>query len=338
TVDAGGAITGVAVGSTYVVATLSSRADVRDSVRVRVQARTGAIADSCVIARPDFGGVATEADRGLFAYDAAAPLNLQTTVETTSNGVQVSAISFDSPGGGRVTGLLFDPVNRSGPRPGIVAMHGAPGSARAMAGQGLALAQHGAVVIAIDAPFARRPGQWVGFGTSDRAEQIQLIKDLQRAVDVLRGRPNVDRERIAYIGISYGGAMGSLFVGIERRLKAAVLVVADGGLVSHFTGPEDFGFMAGLTCATRAGWFRAMAPIEPVRFIAHASPTALLLQNGTADELVPVADAQALHAAAPASSTIRWYNAGHGLDVHALVDRHEWLNGHIGLDLLDLPG
>jgi N-acetylneuraminic acid mutarotase len=38
TVDAGGAIRGVAIGSTYVVATLSGRAEVRDSVRVRVLA------------------------------------------------------------------------------------------------------------------------------------------------------------------------------------------------------------------------------------------------------------------------------------------------------------
>jgi hypothetical protein len=60
--------------------------------------------------------------------------------------------------------------------------------------------------------------------------------------------PSAERRRwrIAYLGIGYGGAMGALFVGIERRLKAAELVVADGGLVSHFTGPEDLNFMTGL--------------------------------------------------------------------------------------------
>jgi dienelactone hydrolase len=297
-------------------------------------ASTNPVADSCAVARPDFGGVATAADRALFAYEVSAPLNLQKTVESTKNGVEVSAISFSSPDGGSVTGLLFDPVTRSGPRPGIVLMHGMPGTARAMAGQGQGLAEHGAVVIAIDAPFARRVGPPVRFSTQDRAEQVQLIKDLQRAVDVLRGRPNVDAARIAYLGISYGGAMGALFVGIERRLKAAVLVVGDGGLVSHFTGPEDHNFMAGLSCATRIEWFRAMAPIEPIRFIPHASPTPLLLQNGWMDSLVPEDDAKELHAAAPEPRTIRWYNAGHGLNQQALFDRHEWLNGQIGLDLL----
>jgi uncharacterized protein len=149
---------------------------------------------------------------------------------------------------------------------------------------------------------------------------------------VLRARPNVDDGRIAYLGISYGGAMGALFAGIERRIKAAVLVVGDGGLVSHFTGPEDAGFMAGLPCETRVGWFRDMAPIEPIRFIAHASPTALLLQNGRLDTLVPVADAQALQAAAPEPRTILWYEAGHGLNQQAALDRMDWLHEEIGID------
>ena len=295
-------------------------------------AGTPAPADSCAVARPDFGPVATAADRELFAYDASAPLDLQVALESTSSGVETSAISFESPGGGAATGLLFDPVARSGLRPAIVLMHGLPGTARVMAPLGQFLAQRGAVAIAIDAPFARRGGDPVQFTAQDRAEQIQLIKDLQRAVDVLRAHPRVDDERIAYLGVSYGGAMGALFVGIERRLQAAVLVVGDGGLVSHFTGPEDSSFMASLSCATRAGWFRDMAPIEPIRFIAHASPTALLLQSGRLDDLVPVADAQALHAAAPEPRTIRWYEAGHGLDPQAAFDRQDWLHQEIGLD------
>ncbi len=294
--------------------------------------------DSCAVARPDFGGAANAADRNQFAYDINAPLNLQKTVENTINGVEASSISFNSPGGGSVTGMMFNPVTRSSLRPGIVLMHGLPGNARQMAGYGQALAQFGAVVIAIDAPHARRSGQAVLFTGQDRTEQIQLIKDLQRAVDVLRAQVNVDDDRIGYVGISYGGAMGALFAGIERRIKAAVLVVGDGGLVSHFTGPEDFNFLSNLSCATRVAWFRAMVPIEPIRFIPHASPTPLLLQNGRMDNLVPPADAEALHRAAPEPRTIRWYDAGHSLDLQAQIDRHEWLNARIGLDLLRPPG
>jgi uncharacterized protein len=290
--------------------------------------------DSCAVARPDFGGPATQAELGLFAYDVSAPLNLQKTVENTSAGVEVSGISYDSPAGGQVTGILVDPINRSSLRPGIILMHGMPGSARDtwLTAYAQTLAQYGAVVIAIDAPFARRTGSPVRMTRQDREEQIQLMKDLQRAVDVLRAQPNVDDDRIAYVGVSYGGAMGALFAGIERRIKAAALVVGDGGLVTHSTAPNALAFLASLSCATRAAWFREMVPIEPIRFIGLATPTPLLLQNGLADNLVAPADAELLHNAAPQPKSLLWYNAGHGLNQQAVIDRHDWLVGQIALD------
>jgi dienelactone hydrolase len=213
----------------------------------------------------------------------------------------------------------------------MVLMHGLPGSASAMTGLAQHYAQHGAVVIAIDAPFARRLGPPVRHTAQDRAEQIQLIKDLQRAVDVLRSRPNVDDDRIAYMGVSYGGAMGALFVGIERRLKTAALVVGHGGPVSHSTGPEGFKHISGLPCATRVAWIRAMAPIEPIRFIGHAN-VPLLLQNGTFDDLIPRPDAEELHLAAPQPKEVRWYDTGHNLNQQAVADRLQWLHEKIGLD------
>ena len=288
--------------------------------------------DPCAFARPDFG-VATAAERALFAYDIDAPLDLQSTVTSANDDVRVSQISFASPQGGRATGFLFEPVGRTGQRPGIVLMHGMPSNAGSMMQLGQALAQFGAVVIAIDAPFARRSGEAVLFTAQDSAEQVQLIKDLQRAVDVLRAHPDVDDERIAYQGVSYGGAMGALFVGIERRLKTAVLVVADGGLVSHSTGPEDLEFMGSMSCETRNAWLHAMTPIEPIRFIAHAN-VPLLLQNGRSDNLVPPADAEALHEATPEPKTVQWYMAGHGLSQQALIARHNWMVEHIGIDPL----
>jgi dipeptidyl aminopeptidase/acylaminoacyl peptidase len=185
-------------------------------------------------------------------------------------------------------------------------------------------------VIAIDAPLSRRSPSGLMMTPEDRDEQIQLIKDLQRAVDVLRSRPNVDRARIGYVGVSYGGAMGVLFVGIERRLRAAALVVADGGLVTHSTGLQ-FQTISSLSCARRAGWMRAMLPIEPIRFVGNTN-VPLLLQNGTLDELVSPSNAEELHALAPEPKEIRWYNGGHGLTPQADVDRRKWLQEKIGLD------
>jgi uncharacterized protein len=289
-------------------------------------------ADSCALARPDFGSPATHADLGVFAYDANAPLDLQKTVESATTTVEVSTISYDSPAGGRVTGMLFIPLNRSSPRPGMVLMHGMPSKARDLTNYAMILANHGAVVIAIDAPFARRSGPPVRMTEQDRDEQIQLMQDLQRAVDVLRAQPNVAADRIAYLGVSYGGAMGALFAGIERRIKTAVLVVGNGGLVTRSTSPGDITFMATLSCAARLAWYRAMVPIEPIRFIGLAKPVPLLLQNGQTDEFIPAADAQLLHNAAADPKKTLWYNAGHNLNQQALFDSHDWLVEHIGLD------
>jgi dienelactone hydrolase len=290
--------------------------------------------DSCTVARPDFGGPATQADLALFAYDATAPLNLQKVVENTSGGVEFSGISYDSPAGGRVTGILVDPVNRSSLRPGMILMHGAPGSSRDawLIDYAQTYANSGAVVIAIDAPFARRTGSSVRMTKQDRDEQIQLMKDLQRAVDILRAQPNVDKDRIVYLGVSYGGAMGVQFAAIEHRIKAAALVVADGGWVVHYTQAGGLPFLASLSCATRAAWFREMVPIEPIRFIGFAKGTPLLLQNGRLDESVSEADAQLLHNAAPEPKKLLWYNAGHNLTQQARFDRHDWLVQQIGLD------
>ena len=158
----------------------------------------------------------------------------------------------------------------------------------------------------------------------DSAEQVQVIKDLRRAVDVLRSHPNVDDARIAFAGFSWGGATGALFVGIERRLKAAALVVGHPGQVSHATGPGGFKNISNLPCARRVAWIRAMAPVEPIRFVAHAN-VPLLLQNGRFDEFIPEYEAEELHAAAPQPKTILWYAAGHSLNQQAVIDRLNWL-------------
>jgi len=292
--------------------------------------------DSCAVARPDLGAAATQADLAQFSYDATAPLNFTKVVETTAGGVEVSEISYDSPAGGRVTGVLFIPLDRTSPRPAIIFMHGAPGSSRDgwLTNDAQAYAKHGAVVIAIDAPFARRGGASLLMTKQDKEEQIQLMKDLQRAVDLLRAQPNVDKDRIAYVGVSYGGAMGVQFAAIEHRLKAVALVVGDGGSVMHNTQPGGLIFLATLSCATRAAWFHEMIPIEPIRFFAFAKPTPLLLQNGKLDEFISESDAQLLHNAAPEPKKVIWYNTGHTLGAQAVLDRHNWLVEQIGLDPL----
>jgi predicted esterase len=268
----------------------------------------------------------------VFAYERATPLALRDSLRTTEgDGVRVYAVSFASPRGGRATGILCAPAG-AGPFAGILLQHGMPGNAEQTLATALTFARHGAVVLSLDAPWARRGGPVVAFSAQDSADQVQLITDMQRGVDALIARRDVDPARLAYVGVSYGGAMGALLAGVERRLKTYILAVGDGGLVSHFTGADDPpGGPVGVSRERWNRWLAAMRPIEPLRFVGRAAPASLFFQSGRHDRLVPRADAVWLHRAASEPKTVRWYEAGHGLGPQARVDQLEWLRRTVGM-------
>lgn len=272
----------------------------------------------------------------LFDYDAKAPLDLQVVSTEKKDGLTVQTITYASPKGGRVPALLIVP-DGPGPFAGILLMHGAPGTYERMRPEAETLARHDAVTLAINAPFSRpnedgRLGGALTLTEKDRDGQIQLIVDLRRAVDLLLARSDVDPKRLAYTGRSYGGAMGGLLAGVEKRIKAYALVVGDGGLVSHFTGADDTnGPLQNMPAEQRKRWLAAMEPIEPIRFVGNAAPAHLLFQNGKQDDLVPPADGRAYQEAGSEPKTLLWYDAGHQLNDQATRDRHEWLAKMVGI-------
>ena len=274
----------------------------------------------------------------LFNYDRTATLDLRDSLAFTESGVDVYSVSFASPKGGRATGLLHVPHDSlretKGKLPGVVMLHGAPGDAWGMGGIAMPVARHGAIVLVLNAPFARRDkDDPLSFTPRDSAEQVQLIIDLQRAVDVLLTRSDVDASRLGFVGASYGGAMGAAFAGVERRIAAYALLVGDGGLAAHFTKPDGNRMPRPphLTAAQWCRWFAAMEPLASTRFIGHAAPARVLFLWGRQDRLVPPYLADALARAAGKTAEARWYDAGHGLTPVAYLDMIDWLAGRIGL-------
>jgi len=158
------------------------------------------------------------------------------------------------------------------------------------------------------------------------------MKDLQRAVDVLLAQDNVDAARIAFTGYSYGGMVGVHFVGIERRLKAAVITAGHGGMVTLATAGNRIQSLSTVPCATRTAWFRDNTPIEGIRFIPGASPTALLFQIARFDTAILPEDAQAAYDAASSPKEVLYYDTGHALDPQAVMDRFAWLARQVGID------
>jgi uncharacterized protein len=265
----------------------------------------------------------------LFTYDDDAPLSIQVADSWQNGNQRVISLSYASPMGGRVPALIVVPPGH-GPFAGLIVQHGLPGDRFAMLQVAEDFARLGAVVVAIDAPWARAK-RLITFTKRDRTEQIQLITDLRRAVDLLRSRDDVDDDRIGYLGVSYGAAMGGLLAGVEDRIAAFVLNVGDGGLVTHFTGAEDAqGPLSQLPAARLESWLAAMEPIEPLKWIGKAEAP-ILFQSGRDDDLVPPADAKEFHRAAPETKEVRWYDAGHLLPNEAWCDAARWLQETIAV-------
>jgi dienelactone hydrolase len=272
----------------------------------------------CAIA---FAGCGAE-QSGPFDYNDGAPLDMRVSSSRFDGGVRITEFTYASPKGGRVPALLFVPSSR-GPHAGLILQHGLPGSKDDFASEGKQLARLGAVVIAISAPFDRRGGEPIAFTRRDSAEQIQLIVDLRRAVDLLRARADIDDDRIAYLGVSYGAAMGGLLAGADHRIAAFVLMSGDGGLVHHFGGSV-------LSSARPNAWLAAMLPIEPLTWVKRASAPILLL-SGRRDHLVPPREAARYQRAAPQPKQIRWYDSDHFLPPRAWCDAAHFLGKYIGI-------
>jgi dienelactone hydrolase len=275
----------------------------------------------------------TAEEIALFDYDATAALDVVERGRERRGGVTRVDLTYVSPHGGRVPAWVYEP-DHEGPHAGLILMHGLPGNRDGNWPLAVRYAHSGAVVIAISAPFARRdePRDWpVTFTEQDRTEQIQLIVDLRRAVDYLVAHPDVDPERIGYVGASYGGAMGGLLAGVERRVAAYALVVGDGGLVAHHTGAGDLARKR-MSAQRWQAWIDAMEPIEPSRFVGLATPTPLLFQSGHADQMVPAVDAVRYQQAANQPKTILWYESGHARTPEMIRDQVHWLAQHLEID------
>ena len=279
-----------------------------------------------------------ESALGLFDYDRQAPLKLTLPNDPAQRKGSAGAFdaTYDSPGGGRVPAWILLP-DGDGPFPAVIIMHGSGDNRSGPLDLAFNLADAGVATILLDAPF-RRPGwssslsEVVTFTPQDRADQIQLLVDLRRAVDVAVELPQIDDGRVGYYGLSYGAAMGAELAGIEDRIAVFALAVGDGGLVEHFLGPDDAdGALMTLPLDQRQEWVAAMEPIEPLYFIGQAT-IPILLQSALRDEFLPLTDVRRFHAAAPPSSRVEWYDSGHALPVGAFCNAAALLAEHLAFD------
>jgi hypothetical protein len=65
--------------------------------------------------------------------------------------------------------------------------------------------------------------------------------------------------------------------------------------------------------------------------VGHASPSALLFQDGRRDEIVPQPALKLLAKTGSEPKDIRWYDTGHAPGSQAWTDSRGWLVEHLGL-------
>ncbi len=176
-----------------------------------------------------------------FAYDRTDLSARVESVEDSPDGWTEETVSFDAAyGGERVLAHLFLPKNAAPPFQAVIYF---PGSAvtRQASSQNLKnyyeftlflsfLVKNGRAVLfpVYKGTFVRGSPSLAALhaGNDTYAYNeflIQVVKDFQRCVDYLETRPDIDKDRIAYYGMSWGAGLGAIIPAVEERLKASVL-------------------------------------------------------------------------------------------------------------------
>ena len=99
--------------------------------------------------------------------------------------------------------------------------------------------------------------------TAQRDDTIAQAMDLRRSVDYLETRSDIDHDRLAYYGISFGAVQGPINLAVEKRFKVAVF--AAGGCDRGKELPES----------------------DPFNYAPHVTIPVLML-NGRYDLMIPL--------------------------------------------------
>ena len=114
------------------------------------------------------------------------------------------------------------------------------------------------------------------------------------------------------MGHSYGATWGGVLAGIEKRIKAYVLM-AGYVQVSKTDGPN-------------------VPKIDAINYISHAAPSAVFFQFAEHDAYITKESALLFYQVASEPKFIEWYDTSHRFNAIAQNDRVEWLRTQLGLE------
>jgi dienelactone hydrolase len=272
-----------------------------------------------------------------FSYDLRAPLDPVTASTEMRGDVVIQDLTYASPKGGRVPAYLVVPAGR-GPFAAIVWGHwyweNSPmKSRRQFLDEAVVLARSGVVSLLTDGPVAR-PG-YVADKTPMNEKQfqdlVQQVVDMRRGLDLLLARPEVDPKRLAFVGHSYNAAVGAILAGVDRRIKAYVLMA--GGLSDQvdFRSDEYRRYIEKIGRAKWDPFAAAHAWADPGPYVAKAAPAVVFLQYATQEKFLTPARAKEYAANVSEPKRFKLYEAPHALNAEARRDRIAFLSEVLGV-------
>jgi dienelactone hydrolase len=266
-----------------------------------------------------------EVYRQMYAYDSTALNAVVISSDTTATYIRERVEMDAAYGGERLTAFLFLPVDGTGSPP-YQAVTFFPGS------NDLYKRSYDELNIRF-LDFVLRGGRAVVYpiykGTYERGSDLRSdiqdetnlyrdhviawARDIGRSIDYLETRPDIDAERLAYYGISWGGVMGGIMTAVEPRFKASVLVV--GGLEMQAVQPmaDPFNFLPRVTLPTLMlnGRYDSFFPLA-----TSIMPFYENLGTPEADRKIIVTDA---------NHFVLSYEAN-----LAIAESLDWLDGYVG--------
>ncbi|WP_289138694.1 S9 family peptidase [uncultured Brevibacillus sp.] len=284
----------------------------------------------------------------MFAYDRSLPLDFEESSCIEKEGYTIRDVSYLSPYGGKVPAYLVVPTS-DGPFPAVVFMHPGQGNRTSFLAEAEALALKGVVSLLIAAPATRNhPAKDLTeeqilnllIETVTSIQQYtQTVVDIQRGIDLLYRFENIDVNRLAYIGHSFGATWGGVLAGMEERIKSYVLMAGFSSVSEwHKTSEHPFAVLIRTKVTTEQfnEFISELEPLDAVHYIDKATPASLLFQFVHNDEFVSSSQADRYYSVASSPKNISWYETDHlftNCDA-AYQDRTQWIIKQLGLNHL----
>ncbi|HWL16870.1 MAG TPA: hypothetical protein VNR00_14785 [Opitutus sp.] len=257
----------------------------------------------------------------VFDYDRSASLDLREIGRESRDDAVIQDVTFTA-NGDAIPAYIVRPSGGRRSLAGVLYVHwlGLPATTNRtqFLNEAVALASQGVVSVLVEAMWAAPKWYENRVPEEDYSRSVQQVIALRRAMQLLVQQPDVDPQRIGFVGHDFGAMYGIIAGALDGRARTYVLMAgtprfADWYLFAH--QPKDLG-------AYRA----QMAPLDPIRFLGQLAPASVFFQFAARDEYVSAAAAAESYAAAAPRKQCATYDAGHDLQATAVAaDRITWL-------------